>query len=66
MKNTFVIALGLATLVAVPAFAQNRPEGLAALGPPPIPADNAMTPEKIALGEKLFFDPILSGNNGMP
>ena len=65
MKNTFVIALGLATLVAVPAFAQNRPEGLAALGPPPIPADNAMTPEKIALGEKLFFDPILSGNNGM-
>ena len=25
-----------------------------------------MTPEKIALGEKLFFDPILSGNMGMP
>ena len=27
------------------------------------PADNAQTPEKIALGKLLFFDPILSGNN---
>lgn len=65
MKHSIVIALGLAALVALPATAQNRPEGLAALGPPPIPADNAMTPEKIALGEMLFFDPILSGNNAM-
>ena len=66
MRKLTAIALGLATLMAVPATAQNRPEGLAALGPPPIPADNPMTPEKIALGEKLFYDPILSGNNGMP
>lgn len=43
-----------------------RPEGLAALGPPPIPADNPMTPEKIELGKLLYFDPILSGNYGMP
>lgn len=27
---------------------------------PPIPADNPMTPEKIELGKKLFFDPRLS------
>lgn len=66
MKHLTAIALGLTTLVALPATAQDRPEGLAALGPPPIPADNPMTPEKIALGEKLFFDPLLSGNNGMP
>ncbi len=52
---------------AAPALAQDnpRPEQLAPLGPPPIPADNQMTPEKIALGEKLFFDPILSGNKGV-
>lgn len=57
-----------ATTLAATAWAQDapRPEALAALGPPPIPADNPMTPEKIALGEKLFFDPILSGNYGMP
>ncbi|MEM0936195.1 MAG: cytochrome c peroxidase [Pseudomonadota bacterium] len=63
---TTIAALALVT--AAPALAQDnpRPEGLAALGPPPIPADNPMTPEKIALGEKLFFDPILSGNMGMP
>jgi cytochrome c peroxidase len=31
------------------------------LGPVPIPADNPQTPEKIALGKMLFFDPRLSG-----
>ena len=36
------------------------------LGPPPIPADNPMTDEKIELGKMLFFDPILSGNYAMP
>jgi len=66
MKHLTAFAVSLATLVAMPAMAQDRPDNLAALGPPPIPADNPMTPEKIALGEKLFFDPILSGNNGMP
>lgn len=72
MKHTSKIAvgaliLGQAFLTANPAAAQaNRPEGLAPLGPPPIPADNPMTPEKIELGKKLFFDPILSGNYAMP
>ncbi|MEM8697656.1 MAG: cytochrome c peroxidase [Pseudomonadota bacterium] len=56
----------LATILTLPALADApRPEGLAPLGPPPIPADNPMTPEKIALGKSLFFDPILSGNYGM-
>lgn len=68
MTQKLPLALGLAVVLALPAAAQNtpRPEGLAALGPPPIPADNPQTPEKIALGEKLFFDPILSGNYAMP
>ncbi|WP_420347756.1 cytochrome-c peroxidase [Pelagibius sp.] len=63
-----ITALALAGLTAGAALADNnpRPEGLAPLGPPPIPADNPMSPEKVALGEKLFFDPILSGNAGMP
>ncbi|TXD70457.1 cytochrome-c peroxidase [Aequorivita lipolytica] len=32
------------------------------LPPPNIPADNPQTEEGVALGRKLFFDPILSGN----
>lgn len=33
------------------------------LPPMPIPADNPLTVEGVALGKKLFYDPILSGNN---
>lgn len=33
------------------------------LGPVPVPVDNPQTPEKIALGKLLFFDPRLSGPN---
>ncbi|MCV6577299.1 MAG: cytochrome-c peroxidase [Cohaesibacter sp.] len=39
---------------------------LEALGPPPIPADNKMTAEKVELGKKLFFDPRLGGNPSTP
>ncbi|SEQ58437.1 cytochrome-c peroxidase [Thalassovita taeanensis] len=67
MKKTPAIILSAALLAAGPLVAETaRPDGLAALGQPPIPADNPMSPEKIALGEKLFFDPILSGNYSMP
>ena len=53
--------------LAAPAVADDsRPASLAPLGPPPIPADNPMSDEKIELGKMLFFDPILSGNAGMP
>ncbi|MEM8659112.1 MAG: cytochrome-c peroxidase, partial [Pseudomonadota bacterium] len=62
-----LIALAVSALIVGPAWAQaDRPTELAPLGPPPIPADNPQTPEKVALGEKLFFDPLLSGNNAMP
>ncbi len=36
--------------------------GLEPLGPPPIPADNPQSPEKVELGKLLFFDPRLSGD----
>lgn len=35
---------------------------IAALGDPPIPADNPQTPEKIELGKKLFYDPRIGGD----
>jgi cytochrome c peroxidase len=41
-------------------FAQHPPLGLPAV---PVPANNPLTPEKIALGQKLFFDRRLSRNN---
>src|ERR1051325_2535385 len=39
---------------------QPRPTELAGYEPMTIPADNPMTPEKIALGRQLFFDERLS------
>ena len=33
------------------------------ISPPVIPQDNPQTEEGVALGKKLFFDPILSGDN---
>lgn len=67
-KRIAFTALAAAVLTAGVALAQTnpRPEGLAALEPPPIPADNPMTPAKVELGKTLYFDPILSGNYGMP
>ena len=42
------------TLNMPPIFAQK-------LAPPFIPSDNPLTVEGVALGKKLFFDPIMSG-----
>ena len=62
-----LLAVAVAALLAAPAMADNlRPASLAPLGPPPNPPDNPMLAEKIELGKMLFFDPILSGNAGMP
>lgn len=55
----------LSALLCLPALAEgNLP--LATLSAPAVPADNPMTPEKVALGEKLFWDGRLSGNGSMP
>lgn len=59
--------------LACPVAAQQRSDGrskrddrLAPLpSTAPAPADNPTTPEKVALGKQLFFDPRLSGNNTM-
>jgi cytochrome c peroxidase len=43
-------------------------EGAAEIGPlppPPIPEDNPMTPEKVELGKRLFFEPHLSGDGSL-
>lgn len=39
---------------------------LGPLPPPPIPADNPMSPEKVELGKMLFFDSRLSGDASTP
>jgi cytochrome c peroxidase len=56
----FTAGLAMAGLSGAAAAETNPP--LAALGDPPIPADNPMTPEKIELGKLLFFDTRLSGD----
>jgi len=48
-----IVALGLAATAARAADAPAQPLGLP---PVPIPADNPQSPEKIALGDKLFHD----------
>jgi cytochrome c peroxidase len=62
-----VVLLGLA--VAPLAYAQPadidaawRKAFVRAASPPPAPPDNPTTPERVALGEKLFADPRLSGD----
>lgn len=64
--RTLLGATAAVLSVSAVALAQGDFPPLATLPPPPIPADNPMTPEKIALGEKLYWDGRLSGNGSMP
>ncbi len=57
-----VILIWLAPTSLLAAGDPDYDEPLGALGPPPIPADNKQTPEKIELGKLLFFDPRLGGD----
>ncbi len=50
---------------AAPVKAETYPP-LAPLPPVSVPSDNPMTPEKVALGKKLFWDGRLSGDGSMP
>ncbi len=72
---TCVIALLLAVCMAMLISCQKQqsvagfqpevlplPAQLTTYEPMPIPADNPMTPEKVALGRQLFFDERLSGD----
>lgn len=59
-----VMPLAIAVAVVAVGWSTNSVEPTSAaevLGPVPIPADNPQTPEKVALGKLLFFDPRLSG-----
>lgn len=75
MKKSTLFTLGLFTFVAV-LFGCKKDETVTETGPTPyqlhipeglpamnIPASNPLTVEGIALGRKLFYDPILSGDN---
>ena len=71
MKPTFCYRLLAAAIAAVLVGCVALPQGGAgyarspALPTPPDPPDNPTTPEKAALGKKLFFDPRLSGDGSM-
>lgn len=69
MRHSKTFLLGATALAASLLVASAEETGvppLATLPPPPIPADNPMSPEIVALGEKLFWDGRLSGNGSMP
>lgn len=53
------------TAQATPVEAEPHPP-LAPLPPVPVPKDNPMTPGKVALGKKLYWDGRLSGDGSMP
>ena len=59
--SCILLAAGPIAAVAADAYPP-----LAPLSSVPVPVDNPMTPEKIALGKKLFWDYRLSGDNSMP
>ncbi|MBC8269698.1 MAG: cytochrome-c peroxidase, partial [Rhodospirillaceae bacterium] len=62
-KTTSIgLALGVAAIALASPVRADMNAPLAALGPPPIPADNPQTDAKIELGKMLFFDTRLSGD----
>ena len=73
LRRTACAGALLLTVLALPTAANTPtvPAATAALqewrlpAMPPMPADNASTPERIALGKALFFDPRLSGNGAL-
>lgn len=58
----FAATLAAGVWVLDPPRSQAGPVPLASLPPVPVPADNAMSGEKVALGRMLFFDARLSGD----
>lgn len=67
MSRRAVHAIAAATLLAAAVLAADAVNAspLAPLPPPPSPADNPTTPDKVALGKTLFFDRRLSGDGTM-
>ncbi len=63
-RRTMLLVCGLVAATAMTRLHDAVQEGRS-LGLPPLlsPADNPITPQKVALGRKLFFDKRLSSNN---
>ena len=64
-----LLALSFAGLLAIAACATQAPPSgprLSQLPPVPSPPENPTTPEKVALGAKLWIDPRLSGSGKTP
>lgn len=61
LAAALIVALGMAGAdpVPQPIAGHELPPGFPA---PPVPADNPLTPAKVALGERLFFEPVLSAD----
>src|SRR5688572_9187345 len=59
-----LLAAGLATIVVLVSGSKTAAQARLAALPLEVPAppDNATTPERVALGRLLFWDPILSGD----
>lgn len=60
--TVFFLASVAAGIIPLTTAGADTNPPLAALGPPPVPADNPQTAAKVELGKMLFFDPRLGGD----
>jgi cytochrome c peroxidase len=60
-----VVFSGLLTLIAQGWAGAGAPEEIGPLPPVPVPEDNPLTPEKVELGKRLFFDGRLSADGSL-
>ncbi|MDP6625973.1 MAG: cytochrome-c peroxidase [Nitrospinota bacterium] len=69
LQKVLILVIGGLFLMASPTEVKKTEAGEAAglgvLGPVPVPQNNLLTPAKIKLGKKLFFDDMLSGNGNL-
>ncbi len=65
-RQRLILSCALLAFYAAGTVAADAYPPLAPLPPVPVPVDNPITPEKVALGKQLFWDYRLSGDNSMP
>ncbi len=61
-RSLVLIAAAVACLGAASGYRWDLPKGI---DPPPVPAGNPMSPAKVELGRRLFYDADLSINGTM-
>ncbi|MFQ5989878.1 MAG: cytochrome-c peroxidase [Candidatus Methylomirabilales bacterium] len=64
--SAILLAVIIVSLGGGQAFGQRGIPPLGPLPPVPVPPDNPVTPEKVELGQLLFFDPRLGGDLSTP